>query len=101
MKSLFLAINYALYKVCIKTVNNFAPIERKYTRGNQIPFMTKELLKETMTTTRLRNILLKNRTEGNTKQKNKDVSLLRSAKKKYYWKKGEKKIKIISSSEKP
>ena len=54
-----------------------------------------------MTTTRLRNILLKNRTEGNTKQKNKDVSLLRSAKNKYYWKKGEKKSKIISSSEKP
>ena len=93
MKSLFLAINYALYKVCIKTVNNFAPIERKYTRGNQIPFMTKELSKEIMTTTRLRNILLKNRTEGNTKQKNKAGSLLRSAKNKYYGKLDEKKLR--------
>lgn len=46
-----------------------------------------------MTTTRLRNILLKNRTEGNTKQKNKAASLLRSATNKYYGKLDEKKLR--------
>ena len=28
-------------KICIKTVNNFNLIKRKYTQGNQMPFMTK------------------------------------------------------------
>ena len=38
-----------LCKVCIETVNNFAPIEQKYTQGNQMPSMTKEISKENMT----------------------------------------------------
>ena len=74
-------------KVYIENVNNFAPIKRKYTRGNQMCFMTKELFKEITTRSRLRNNFLKNRTEGNTirytKQRNKCASL-RRAKKKYY-----------------
>ena len=45
------------YEVCIETVNNFAPTKRKYIRGNQMLFMTKELLKEIMTRSRLRNNL--------------------------------------------
>ena len=32
-------------KVCFDTVNNFAPIKRKYTRGKHMPLMTKEISK--------------------------------------------------------
>ena len=32
-------------KVCINTLNNHAPSKKKYTRGNHLPFMNKELSK--------------------------------------------------------
>ena len=41
MKNLFLTIKQGLRKVCIKTVNNFATMKRKYIRENQTPFMTR------------------------------------------------------------
>ena len=41
--------------VCGETVDKFDPIKRKYTQGNQMPFMTKEFSKEIVTRSRLRN----------------------------------------------
>ena len=74
--------------VATNTLNKFAPIKKKYARGNQMPFMTKELSKEIMTRSKLRNKYLKERTEENrllfTQQRNKCVSLLRKNKKTYY-----------------
>ena len=53
-----------------------------------MPFMTKNLSKEIMTRSRLRNKYLKYKTEENcllyTHQRNKCVSLLRKTKKNYY-----------------
>ena len=61
------------WKLCTETVNNFSPIKRKYTRGNQMPFMTKDLSKKINARSRVN--FLKNRTEENkigyTKQRNK------------------------------
>ena len=60
-----------------------------------MPFMTKELSKEIMTRFTLTDNFLKIRTEENkmryTKQRNKYLSLLRSAKKKHYGNLDEKK----------
>ena len=62
------------------TLNSFAPIKKKYARGNQMLFMTKSLSKEIMTRSRLRNKYLKQKTKENcflyTQQRNKSVSLL-------------------------
>ena len=55
------------------TLNSFAPIKKKYARGNQMPFMTKNLSKEIMTRSRLRNKHLK--------QNRRKPSLIYSAKK--------------------
>ena len=70
------------------TLNLFAPIKTKYARGNQMPFMTKNLSKEMMTRSRLRNKYLKDKTEENrllyTQQRKKCVSLLKKAKINYY-----------------
>ena len=70
------------------TVNSFAPIKKKYARGNQMPFMTKNLSKAIVTRSRLRNKYLKHKTEENrlpyTQQRNKCVSLLRKTKINYY-----------------
>ena len=43
------------YKTTVDTLNLFAPVKKKYARGNQMPFMTKDLSKEMMTRSRLRN----------------------------------------------
>ena len=43
--------------VCTETLNNHAPSKKKYIRGNQLSFMNKELSKEMMHRTRLRNNL--------------------------------------------
>ena len=55
---------------------------------NQVPFFTKEISKDIMTRSRLRNKYLKERNEENraiyVKQRNYCVSLLRKFKKKYY-----------------
>ena len=63
MKNLFISIKglQLFCKVCIETVKNFAPKKRKYTRGNQIPFMTKKHSKEIITRSRLKNNFPKNR----------------------------------------
>ena len=69
------------------TLNSFAAIKKKYAPGNQMPFMTKNLSKEIMTRSRLRNKYLKHKTEENrllyTQQRNKWVSLLRKTKVNY------------------
>ena len=74
-------------KTTMDTLNSFAPIKKKYARGNQMPFMTKNLSKEIMTRSRLRNEYLKHKTEENrflyTQQRNKCVSLLRKTKTNY------------------
>ena len=44
-------------------LNSFAPIKKKYARGNQMPFMTKKLSKEIMTRSVLRNEYLKHKTK--------------------------------------
>ena len=69
-------------------MNKHGPRKKKYARGNQMPFFTKELSKQIMTTSRLRNKYLKNRNKENraiyVKQRHCCVFLLRKSKKKYY-----------------
>ena len=88
-------------KTTMDTLNLFAPIKKKYARGNQMPFMTKDLSKEMMTRSRLRNKHLKDKTEENrllyTQQKNKCVSLLRKTKINYY---GNLNVKDITDNKK-
>ena len=83
------------HKTTMDTLNSFAPI-KKNARGNQMPFMTKNLSKEIMTRSRLRNKYLKHKTEENrllyTQQRNKCVSLLRKTKMNYYGNLNEKDI---------
>ena len=55
-----------LEKICkttMDTLNSFAPIKKKYTRGNQMPFITKNLSKEIMARRRLINKYLKHKTK--------------------------------------
>ena len=54
-------------EICLKTLNNYAPSKKKYTRGNQMPFMNKDLSKAIMDRTRFRNKFLKNRNDENRK----------------------------------
>ena len=69
-----------------------------------MPFMTKELSKEITPRSILRNNFLKNRTEENKiryrKQRNKIISLLKNAKKKYYGNLDAKKLIVVNNSEK-
>ena len=60
-------------KMTMDTLNSFAPIKKKYARGNQMPFMTKNLSEEIMTRSRLRNKYLK--------QNGRKSSIMYSAKK--------------------
>ena len=57
------------------TLNSFAPLKKKYAWDNQMPFTTKNLSKEIMTRSRLKNQYLKHKTEENrllyTQQRNK------------------------------
>ena len=75
-------------ELSVNVLNKHTPRKKKYARGNQMPFFTKELSKEIMTRARLRNKYLKNRNEENraiyVKQRNYCASLLRKSKKKYY-----------------
>ena len=52
-------------KTNMDSLNSSAPIEKKYARGNRMPFMTKNLSKEIMTRSLLRNKYLKHKTEEN------------------------------------
>ena len=88
-------------KTTMDTLNLFAPIKKKYARGIQIPFMTKDLSKEMVTTSRLRNKYLKDKTEETrlfyTQQRNKCVSLLIKTKINYY---GNLNVKDITDNKK-
>ena len=68
--------------------NHHKPVKTKYIRGNDQPFMNKELRKEHMKRTRLLNKYRKEKTICNElaykKQRNHCVSLLRIMKKEYY-----------------
>ena len=69
-------------------LNKHAPIRKKYIRANDNPFITKELRKEHMLRSRLRNKYYKYNTDASAlaykKQRNKCVSLLKKAKKTYF-----------------
>ena len=75
-------------ELSVNVLNKHAPRKKKYARGSQMPFFTKELSKEIMTRSRFCNKYLKNRNEEKRaiyiKQRNYCVSLLRKSKKKYY-----------------
>ena len=72
----------------VNILNKHAPRKKRCARRNHMPFFTKELYKEIMTISRLRNKYLKNRNGENraiyVKQRNYCVSLLRKSKKEYY-----------------
>ena len=73
---------------CNKILDNHAPLKKKYVRDNYSPFMNKSLSKTIMVRTRLWNIFLKNSSEENkinyNKQRNLCVTLLRKSKREYY-----------------
>ena len=73
---------------CKKSLDYQAPRKKKYTRANQASFLTKEVNKEIMTRSRLRNKFLRCRSDENKRayneQRNRCVKLVRSAKKAYY-----------------
>ena len=79
-----------------KNIKYSCSTQKKYARGNHIPFMNKALSKEIMTRTRLRNKFLKDRSEENkkkySKQRNYCVSLLRKSKSDYFGNLNEKNI---------
>ena len=73
-----------------KILDKHAPIKTKYVRGNEQPFMTKELKKQHMERTKLLNKYRKNRDAENEsafkKQRNLCSNLLRKVKSDYYGK---------------
>ena len=90
-KEIFENNDEGLQRFCdinLKVINQHAPQKFKYVRGNQMPFMTKQLSKEIMKRPRLRNNFLRNRTEENkilyNRQRNYCVSLLQKSKRGYY-----------------
>ena len=72
----------------MKVLNLHAPIKTKLVRGNNAPFMNKDLSKAFMHRSKLKNMYNKNPTETNNllykKQRNFCVNLLKNEKKKYY-----------------
>ena len=72
----------------MKSLDKFAPRRKKYSRGNNMPFMNKLLSRAHMKRTRLRTCYLKKRSEQNrlsyVKRRNCCVSLFRKTKKYYY-----------------
>ena len=77
-----------ILQICIDTLNIFAPCKKKYSQGNNMPFMNKSLKKAHMKKSRLRNIYVKNKTDTNRiayiKQRNYCVSLLWKTEKDHY-----------------
>ena len=62
--------DYGFEKLCnitLKTLHKYAPRKAKYARGNQMPFMTKDLSKNVMKRSRLRSKYLKHNNEENRK----------------------------------
>ena len=78
----------AFENLVLQTLNKMAPIKQKHIRGNQSPFMNKDIQKAIMTRTRLRNRFLKEPTPMNRlaykKQRNYCVSLIHENKKQRY-----------------
>ena len=52
---------------CKEALNMYVPLENKYIRGNNSPFMSRILSKEIMQNSRLRNIFLKSKSEADKK----------------------------------
>ena len=52
-------------QICIKTLDELAPQKKKYSRGNNMPFINKTIKKAFMTRSCLRNIYLKNHSDNN------------------------------------
>ena len=77
-----------MLNACKRIFDIHTPRKQKYTEGNLMPFMNKVLSKEIMTRNRLRNKLLKERSEENkkkcSKQRNYCVSLLKKSKSDYF-----------------
>ena len=76
-------------KFCKATMNTkISPIKKKYVRGNQMPFMTKELSKEIMARSIFTNNYLMDKTDKSrflyTQKIYKSVALLRNTKKNYF-----------------
>ena len=71
-----------------KVVEKHVPLKKKVLRGNQAPFMTKELSKEIMVRSRLRNKFNKHKTTENWKaykaQRNKCVAVRRKSIKEHF-----------------
>ena len=76
------------FDIYMKAPDKFAPRKKKYSRGNNMPFMNKSLSRAHMKRTRLSNCYLKKRFEQNrlsyVKQRNYCVSVLRKTKKDHY-----------------
>ena len=72
----------------IEIVEHHAPLKKRFVRGNQAPFMNKELRQAIYTRSRLRNNFCKNPTKENEKkykiQRNKCVSLRKKSINKYF-----------------
>ena len=77
-----------LRELSINILKKHAARKKRYARGNQMPFLTKELSNEIMSRSRLCNKYFKNRNEENraiyVKQRNYCVYLLQKSKKKHY-----------------
>ena len=58
-------------QICIKTLDDLAPQKKKYSRGNNMPFINKTIKKAFIKRSRLRNIYLKNRSDNNKREYNK------------------------------
>ena len=87
-KSYFPFIKWKYYhkflQICIKTLDKLVPQKKNYSRRHNMPFISKTIKKAFMKRSRLRKIYLKNRSDNNKreydKQRNYCVSLLRKTK---------------------
>ena len=82
-------IKFDLFKNTVfRTFEKHAPLKKRYVRANQAPFINKNINKEIMTRSRLRNKFLKSKREVDrinfNRQRNLCVSLIRKEKKKYF-----------------
>ena len=72
----------------IATLNQYAPLMKRYLRANNSPFMTNNIYKAIMMRTQLRNMFLRLKTVETrvtyNKQRNHCVSLIRNAKKHFF-----------------
>ena len=94
--------------ISLATLNKHAPCKIEHVRGNQMPFLDKELLKPITTRTKLRNNFLQNKSVENrmlyAKERNFCVSLLRTIKNRYYENLNEKSVidnKLLWKTVKP